>query len=466
VTASASRRRKRTLIAALTGVLVLIGAPLLGYVGWQVLQDSKAGTAAEVLPTIAFPSTPTGMLAVIDDQQVVTSLVVMVLTPGTGKGGTLVTVPTNASSTQNATDAQIPVAQSFVNGGEEGLVADVESLMRVTLNFDGILDHDTLANLLATLPTVPVALPNDVVAGGADGTTQTLFVSGPAELAPADVANVLTASDPAQTEARRLPNVRATWTGIAAAIGAGIAPEAVSAAAPTDFADFMAHFMAGPVTAFNDLGTTAIVGAGNAEKLDVGRIEIAAVVLVMAALAPSAMIAPLPTINFRIENGLTQADIDAAGLTDLTPIAVTKNVVERILILQGNVISVSSQIFTPEDGVVPDKTGIYAAGDSTELQVYTDALGEVERKTPAFQFPLVGVVIVVGKTYLADMAERAADAATSGASTDTGAATGDTTTGDTATGDASTGDTGTDSIPSVEVPAETVLDPSASTVTS
>jgi hypothetical protein len=130
---------------------------------------------------------------------------------------------------------------------------------------------------------------------------------------------------------------------------------------------------------------------------------------------------------------------------------VTKDLVSRLLFLQGNVISVSPEVFTPEDKTVPDTTMIYSIGgiESTELNVFTKALGDVKFVDPTFKFPLVQVVIVVGRSYLADMAEKAAAGATS--VTDTSGDTVDTSTGDSTPG---TNDT------------TPVTDDSASTVTS
>ena len=410
MTASPTRRRNRTIGAALSGLLVLGAAPALGYVGWDVLRNSKAGTEAKTYPSVAFPSTPTAMIATVDDQKVVTSLAVLVLTPG-GKGGTIVSLPANASSAQTADVTQVPIAQSMVNGGEEGLVADTESLARVSIGTDGVLDQPSLTALLAPLTSIKAALPNDVVTATSTGSTKTLFVAGATDLTPEHAASVLIARDPNQNEIKRLANVHAVWTGIAAAVGTGINPGTVAAFGPNgpaSFADFIQHFMAGPVQVFNDLSTTPITGSTNPDKLDVGRIDISSVVTLMANLAPSAVITPNATLNFRIENGLTQADIDAVGLKGVTPVQVTLDIVKRVLFAAGNVVSVSPEVFTLDTKKVPDTTTVFSAGgvQSAELQVFTDTFGKVTFKDPPFQFPLVNVVVVVGHSYLDGMLAR------------------------------------------------------------
>jgi hypothetical protein len=410
MTASPTRRRNRTIAAAMSGLLVLGAAPVVGYVGWDVLRNSKAGTEVKNYPVVAFPSTPTALLATVDDKQLITSLSVLVLAPGTGRGGTLVSIPTNASSAQSAEDDQLPIADSMINGGEEAVVADTESLSRVSIGTDGVLDATALTALLTPLEPVQVSLPNDVVAAS-DGASRTLFVAGANTLSAADAASVLLAHDQNQPESKRLPNVHAMWAGLAAAIGQGIGADAVTPLGPNgpaDFDEFMRHFLAGPVQVFNDLSTVPITGSSNPTKIDVGRLDVSSVVMLMAGLAPSAMIAPKPTLNFRIENALTQADIDAAGLTGVTPVQVTLDMVQRLLFAEGNIISVSPEVYTLSSKQVPDETTVFSAGglQSAELEVFTNTLGKVTFKDPAFQFPLVNVVIVVGKSYLADMLSR------------------------------------------------------------
>ena len=432
MTAFAARRRNRTIAAALSGILVLGAAPTLGVVGWHVLRSSKAGTAAKTLPTVTFPSTPTAMLAVVDDQQLVTALAVLVLAPGTGKGGTLVSIPTNATTSQTADEQQAPIADTVITKGPDFLADDVSSISLVSIGSSGVLDATALAALLAPTPSLTVSLPAEVVDAAADGTKQTLFPAGDQQLTPEQVASILVADDPAQPEQQRIPNVHAVWAALAAAIGTGINPDAAAALGPdgpVDFNDFMLHFMAGPVQVFNDLTTVPITGDSNTAKLDVGRLDIPSVVMLMAGLAPSAMITPKPTLNFRIENGLTQAEVDAAGLTGATPVDVTLDLVQRLLFAQGNVVSVSPQVYTLESHKSPDVTTIFAEGalQSDELAVITNQLGEVKTEDPKFQFPLVNVVIVVGRSYLTGMADREAAAQTAATDPNATAASGSDT---------------------------------------
>ncbi len=424
MTALASRRRTRTIAAGLAGVLVLGAAPLLSYYGWDVLRNSKAGTSASTLPEVGFPSTPTAMLAVVDSQQVVTSLAVLVLAPGTGKGGTLVSIPTNTTRAQAFGEPNIAVADSVINGGADGLLSDVESLSSVTLNFNAITKDSDLAALLAPAGSMSVTLPGPVLVPAKAGASTTLFAAGATTMSPAQAASVLAANDPSQTSATRLANVRAVWNGLAGAIGQGLNPPSVGATAPNSFGDFLAHFLAGPVQVYNELNTRPITGNGNPDKRDVGALDRSSVVLVMSGLAPGAMIAPNQGQSYRIENGLTDADLKQAGVMNVTSADLSRDVVGQLLFVESNVVSVSSAVFTLDPHKVPDKTIVFTAtplsdGEAQGLKAF---FGDIDFRRPPFTFPLVDVVVVVGRNYLDLVKARPGNTPTVTSTTTAGAA--------------------------------------------
>jgi hypothetical protein len=394
--------------AGMAGLLVLGAAPVLGYFGWDVLRNSKAGTQAETIPEVKFPSTPTAMLAVVNDQKVVTALAVLVLAPGTAKGGTLVSFPTNSNRAQTADDATLPVAESVITTGPDGLLSDLESISSVTLSFNAVATEADMAAMLAPVGPMPMSLPNAVVDSSADGKTTTLFPAGTTTLSPGQAASVLAATDATKAELPHLQNVRAVWNGLASAVGVGLEPSAALSPAPTSFDDFLAHFYAGPIQVYNDLNTQPIGGAANPDKLDVGSLDRAAVVLVMSGLAPAAMIAPYPNLSFRIENGLTDADIAAAGLTGMTSADLSRDIVAELLFLQSNVISVSPEVFTLETLQVPDRTITYTSTDvqTSEARAFSDLFGDVDFLQPSISFPLVDVVMVIGRNYLDFVKQR------------------------------------------------------------
>ena len=418
MTALASHRRSRTIWAGVAGALVLVAAPVLGYIGYQVLLDSKAGRAAAITDEVGFPSTPTAMLAVVDAQQEVTALAVLVLAPGTGKGGTLVSIPTNASRAQVFGDPQIPVGDSLINSGEVGLIGDVESLSSVTLNFTNIASESTVAQLLGATGPLTVSLPNDVVGSGPDGAATAVLPAGAQVLTPDQVAAALTSHHPTQDQTTRLANVHAVWNGLASAVGTGLSPDAVAVGPPASFDDFLVRFLAGPIQVYNDLTSTTITGSTNPNKLDVGALDRASMVLLMAGLAPSAMIAPNPTLNFRIENPLEDSDIAQAGIVGLSNEDLSRDVVSVLLFIDGNVISVFAGQSEAGATRVPDKTIVYLSDSLPENSVtaYIALFGEVEIRRPSVTFPAVDIVIVLGRNYL-DVVKRNREGVSTGTTT-------------------------------------------------
>lgn len=398
MTALESRRRRRTLTASLAGLVVLGAAPALGYAGIRTLENSKEGTAVAILPVREFPSTPTAMLATVDSQNVVTSLVIMVLAAG-GRGGTIVTLPTNTDRAQSSTEEHLPVADSVINFGAEGFVSDVESIGYVSLGVSDIATEATVTSYLAPLGPLNVALKSDVVALQADGNNKTLFVSGATELSAAQAASVLLARDPGNQETKRLPNVRSVWDAVAESVGKGRDVGEIPDGEPTTMVDFMNRMYGGPVQVYNDLSTRRLAGAQNPNKIDVGELDSSTVVLVMAGLAPTAMAAPSLRPSFRIENGFTAADLKSLNLT---PSDIDFNAVGRIRFDGGNILSISNIIESLTDGKVPQKTVILVANElkADDVKAFGRLFGDVEYRQPAFGYPLVDVTVVLGRSYL------------------------------------------------------------------
>ncbi len=385
MTALAARRRHRTLAAGLSGLLVLGVAPVLGFVGVRTLQDSKEGTAVETLPVQDFPLTPTAMLATIDDQNVVTSIALMVLAAG-GRGGTIVTLPTNTDRSQSAAEDHIPVADSLILSGEEGLISDVEAISYLSLGTTEVATVAETSALLAPLGPLAVNLVTDVVDTDADGNNQTTFVAGQTQMDAGQAATVLTSREASAVESRRLANVRAVWSAVAASIGQGRDVGTIPEGEPTSMPDFMSRMFAGPVQVYHQLRTRTLAGAQNPDKRDVGEMDASEIILVMAGLAPTAMAAPSLNPSFRVEDAFTADDL--AGV-DMTPADIDRNFIARVLFNQGNVLSVSNTITSLADGKVPDKTVILVANElrAADVEAFAILFGDVEYRTPDVWLP-------------------------------------------------------------------------------
>ena len=251
MTALTSRRRRQTLLALAAGLLAAIAAPTLLYVGAKAITNSKAGknALADVLPEQTFPQTPTGMLATVSDTNELTSVTVFVLAPDADvsaagydqRGGSVLSVPINVDS--GSGDQLLSLHDAYALGGEAELRVDLESAINLTLDFSAVMTADEFAGFLAGLPAVQATFPRDVL--GPD--EEVLYPAGPAVLAATQVAQVLTANSPAESERLRQPNLDALWTGIAAAVGSGREGQTLSAASPASFAELATRLTAGPV---------------------------------------------------------------------------------------------------------------------------------------------------------------------------------------------------------------------------
>jgi len=196
MTALPGRRRRNTLLALAGGLVAAILMPLLVYVGAVAISNSNAGENAlsGVPPEQAFPQTPTGMLATVNDNNELTSVTVFVLAPQAEgdsatydqRGGSVVSVPINIDA--GSEGQLLSLHDAYALGGEEELRADVESVLSLTLDNSAVMKEADFADFLAGLPTVDVDFPRDVL--GADETV--MYAKGPQSLRGQDVAKVIT----------------------------------------------------------------------------------------------------------------------------------------------------------------------------------------------------------------------------------------------------------------------------------
>ncbi|MGK0425570.1 MAG: hypothetical protein ACJAZD_003106, partial [Ilumatobacter sp.] len=99
MTASADRRRRSAMAgAALSFSLVLVAVGLT-FVGATTIANSTEGVVVQgdVRPVILLPQTDNAALAVVDDDNRLTALIVATLLPG-GEGGSIVTIPIDADA--------------------------------------------------------------------------------------------------------------------------------------------------------------------------------------------------------------------------------------------------------------------------------------------------------------------------------------------------------------------------------
>ena len=145
--------------------------------------------AADTVPELRLPVTPTALIGVVDDADVLTSVVALVLAPN-GVGGSIVVLPATGDSSLGLGDDRFPLAETYAVRGPEAFALEAEALAGISFDVIEVVDAARLAEIVAPLGELTVDLPADVVDDDSD---QPLFEAGPVTLSGADAASVLTA---------------------------------------------------------------------------------------------------------------------------------------------------------------------------------------------------------------------------------------------------------------------------------
>lgn len=326
------RRRRQTWVAFGAGMLVLTLLPVSVVVAWRAIRDSKAAQEVVALPSRELPATPIAILAVTDEQNFLTSLSIVALTPE-GAGGTVMIMPVGSMLPGQPAGEPKRLADVYGSDGVDALKAAVESVTNSQIDLIAVNGVDATAELIARAGTTTPTYAADVTDTETDA-TRIVAAAGANEFTPIQAAQVLASRNVAQIESVRIPNVKATWEAIVASIGAGVigaVPAAViadvGAQTPTDMATFMSALFSGPIKVWQ-FGFERIIDAErNPQDIDVYGFNVGEVVMVMASVAPSAMVAVFPTLSVQIDSPF--ADI-----------AVTQDATFRMLYMGTNVILV------------------------------------------------------------------------------------------------------------------------------
>ncbi|MGA1362787.1 MAG: hypothetical protein ACO36A_07685 [Ilumatobacteraceae bacterium] len=298
MSAIASRRRRRALTAVALGVAGLLALPSGLVLGANRLLNESGGDNVDNRPTTRIPTTPTALLAVVNDRGQVASMAMLAVAPS-GRGGSIVSIPVGANAEIPKTGTIHRVADSYTGAPDPAaalaaLRADVEGLLNVSFSTADDMTATELATVLAPVGEREVTLPSPVMDTRADGTVVEVAPAGPSTLAPDRIAAALAASQDGVAETSRLPNVRELWSAVAAA---GTAPTSTDttvaaddeATEPADIAAYYSALLAGPVQVWQlsaTLVTDAVRNPGNVDLYDLDGGE---VIMVMASIAPSAI---------------------------------------------------------------------------------------------------------------------------------------------------------------------------------
>ena len=303
---TAARRRRSTVIALASGLVVLALLPLSAIVAWRAVRDSRAAEAVVALPTVAIPNTPTAILGVTDDQNYLTAVAILSLS-SSGAGGTAMIVPAGIAITGQPEGEPRRLADVYGAEGAESMKVALESITSTQIDMVSVNGYAGTGDLIARAGTITVTFAGDVVDEEA-GESRTVAIAGPNDFTPLEAADVLAARISTQPEADRLANVRALWDGLATTVGAGkigttpapVIPE-FGVQVPVDMPSFMSAFFAGPLRVWQ-ISSQRFGSDTNPDDIDVYGYNIGEVVMVMASVAPSAMVASLPTISLQVDS--------------------------------------------------------------------------------------------------------------------------------------------------------------------
>jgi hypothetical protein len=349
-----SRRRRGTWMALGAAVLALIAAAALSVVGVATLADSRAGQLASEgvdLPVQRLPYTPTALVGTIDEDRRLTTVAVLAIEPD-GTGGSIVEIAASADANSGNSGVLEPLNAALAVKGKEAFALDAEVLTGVSFDLSELVDQERFAQLVAPLGDLPVDMPINLY----DRSSGEQWPVGETAMPGSVAARAVTAVDPQIDDWMFEPGRAAIWQAVAKRVGAGIGSAAPVASdadlpRPPDLDAFLERLFAGPVQyrALTikpldddrvaeelpmDLGVA--FGAGSKDAVVVH--DRAETLIVMGAVAPARVGAPLEAPSFRVSMGFTDADLQAAGVSSTD---VLQQAVNRLLFSKVNVVSVA-----------------------------------------------------------------------------------------------------------------------------
>lgn len=384
-----ARRKRATIIALASGLVVAALLPVSAVVAWRAVRDSRAAEAVIALPTVAIPTTPTAILATTDDQNFLTSVVVLAISPS-GAGGTIVSLPVGLSVSGREPGDPRRLADVYGSDGPEALKEAIESMSSSQLDMIAVEGAAGTGDLIARVGTIEARFPEQVIDTD-DDRERIVAEAGDNSFTPIQAANVLAARVAGDSEATRLPDVKIVWEAVATAVGAGkigtapvpVIPD-VGAQTPADMPTFMSALFAGPVRVWQ-VGYQAIPeGESNPEGLDLYGYDYGEVVMVLASVAPSAMVAVLPTLSLQVDSSYPDSET-------------LRQAVFRLLYMGANVVLVRNTTEPP-----PEVTTIYYSDemDRGMAEPLTILLDEVQWERATQRVAGVDLRVVLGASFL------------------------------------------------------------------
>ncbi|MFZ9291246.1 MAG: LCP family protein [Ilumatobacteraceae bacterium] len=293
MTAIPARARQRMIVALCCGLAAAIALPAGLVVGMNAVLNERGGVRVVEPTTLRIPATPAALLGVRNAAGEVTALWALALATD-GVGGTIVSVPAKAAPPVAEGEAPRRLADGHVGGDPAALVADAEALLGVTFAVAAVVDRDALAAMLDPVGAVEVVLDSDVRRTEPDGSTAVVAKAGRRTVDAGVLADVLTSREIDQPESARANHQRSVLAAVASGAGNAAARGAAGAAdagVPRTIEAFVARLLGGTVQTWQLSATAVPRGDGNPDGLDLYALDPAEVLLVMASVAPTSLVA-------------------------------------------------------------------------------------------------------------------------------------------------------------------------------
>lgn len=337
MTAIPTRQRRRLRAALVSGLAAACTLPLGVLAGVNLLLNSSGGHSVDVNKQLKIPSTPTALLATVNDGNEVTTLTVFVLAPQ-GVGGTIISLPVNTRAEMVGSETPRRLADSYTQGGIAAMALDTEGALDVTFASVGALGVGDVAALLSVVPSIHAEFDQPVV-----NTTQPpvrvdseLFPAGEIELAPDQVAAVLAATRVGELESTRLARTKSVWSGVGAAIGGGMSLDPTQSTdttipgfVPTDVANFVRLVFAGPVQVWQ-LSAELLSGIDNPLGIEIYGLDRSEVLLLMASVAPSSLSAVNGGFAVQVDSPFNDVNISHAVVERLSYLGIGVALVREV----------------------------------------------------------------------------------------------------------------------------------------
>ena len=362
MTAIPSRQRNRMLAALACGIASACLLPIGGVIAARSLLNSSGGQRVDDSGALLIPATPAALLATVNDINQVTSLTAFVLAPS-GIGGTIISLPVGTRAETLGGQAPHRVGDTYPQAGIEGMLLEVEGSLDVTFSVVGAVVRSDLAGVLNVLPSIPVNFERPVVNTALvmpDPTTTTtiksrsskstettlppqptavdseLFPAGEQNLTGDQAALLLYAQKSGEPEFDRLAHIKAMWSGVAAAVGTGLAPEVaqfdaalVGIETPNEIGVFMRQMFGGPIQVWQ-LSAQPLVGDDNPLGIDLYALDRFEVLMIMASVAPSSLSIANDTLAVQVDNPFNDANITRAIVERLSYLNVTVALIRNL----------------------------------------------------------------------------------------------------------------------------------------